>query len=163
MATTVAGDVDIKRNVEAEINWEPGIRNPAAIAVSVRDGIVGLTGSVESYAEKLAAERAVLRVSGVRAVANDIEVRLPNASLGTDEDIARAAANVLDWTSGIPREQIKVLVDKGWITLKGSADWYYQKVAAEDAVRYLNGVKGVINLIEVRPSVNKEVTGNPPG
>jgi osmotically-inducible protein OsmY len=157
MATTVMSDVDLKRNVEAEINWEPSIRNPAAIAVAVKDGIATLKGSVDSYAEKLAAERAALRVSGVRAVVNDIEVRLPGSSRRTDEDLARAASNALDWTSGIPRDQIKVTVDRGWITLKGTVDWYYQKIAAEDAVRYLTGVKGVINLIEVRPSVSKEV------
>ena len=157
MATTVMSDVDLKRAVEAELSWDPSIKAPAAIGVRTKDGIVTLSGYVESYAEKLAAERAALSVSGVRAVVNDIEVRLPTSSQRTDEDTARRAAQALDWTTGIPRDQIKVAVDDGWITLKGTVDWYYQKVAAEDAVRNLTGVKGVINLIEVRPTANKDV------
>ncbi|HYR87755.1 MAG TPA: BON domain-containing protein [Terriglobia bacterium] len=153
-------DLDLKRNVEAELSWEPSVKSAAAIGVRVKDGVVTLSGYVESYAEKLAAERAATRVAGVKAVANDIEVRLPNSSERTDEDIARAAANALEWTSGIPRDQIKVAVDKGWITLKGTVDWNYQRAAAEDAVRYLTGVKGVINLIEVRPTLNKTIVKN---
>jgi osmotically-inducible protein OsmY len=154
MATTVMSDVDLKRNVEAEINWEPSIRNPAAIGVAVMDGIVTLTGSVEGYPEKLAAERAALRVHGARAVVNDLDVRLARTNRRPDEDLARSAANALDWTSGIPRDQIMVTVDDGWITLKGTVDWHYQRTAAEDAVRHLTGVKGVINLIEVRRPAN---------
>ena len=150
-------DLELKRSVEAELNWEPSIKSAAAIGVRVKDGIVTLTGPVESYAEKLAGERAALRVMGVKAVANDLEVRLPSSSERTDEDIAKAASNALDWTSGIPRDKIKVTVDKGWVTLKGAVDWQYQRTAAEDAVRYLWGVKGVINLIEVQPGVNKTV------
>jgi osmotically-inducible protein OsmY len=150
-------DVDLKRNVEAELNWEPSLKNPASIGVRVKDGIVTLTGQVETYAEKLAAERAAARVSGVKAVANELEVQLAKSGERTDEDIARAAANALDWTSGIPRDQIKVTVDKGWITLKGAVDWEYQRAAAEDAVKHLEGVKGIINLIEVRPSASKTV------
>jgi len=154
---TVMTDIDLRRNVEAELNWEPGIKSPAAIGVRVKDGIVTLSGYVESYAEKLAAERAALGVAGVRAVANNIEVRLPTSDQRTDEDIARKAAQALEWTTGIPRDQIKLTVDKGWVTLKGNVDWYFQKMAAEEAVRYLTGVKGVINLIEVRPAVSKDV------
>ena len=150
-------DLELKKNVEAQLNWEPMIKSAAAIGVRVKDGVVTLTGSVESYAEKLAAERASLRVVGVKAVANELEVRLPGSSQRTDEDIARAAANALDWTTGIPRDRIKVTVDKGWITLKGTVDWQYQRTAAEDAVRNLWGVKGVINLIEVQPGVNTAV------
>src|SRR6185436_1280228 len=141
-------DAELKSAVEAELSWEPAVRSAAAIGVRVKDGIVTLTGPVESYPEKLAAERAALRVAGVKAVVNDLEVRLPSAIQRTDEDIARAAANALDWTTGIPREKIKLSVDKGWITLKGSADWEFQRSIAEDAVRNLWGVKGVINLIE---------------
>jgi len=150
-------DLELKRAVEAELNWEPMIQSAAAIGVRVKDGVVTLTGPVESYSEKLAAERAALRVAGVKAVANDLEVKLPTSSERTDEDIARAAANALDWTSGIPRDRIKVTVDKGWVTLKGDVDWQYQRTAAEDAVRYHWGVKGVINLIELKPSVSKAV------
>jgi osmotically-inducible protein OsmY len=149
--------VELKHNVESEINWEPSIKNPAAIAIAVKEGIVTLKGTVETYPEKLAAERAAIRVRGTRAVVNNIEVRLAGAKQRTDEDIAQAAANALDWTSGIPRDQIKVTVDNGWLTLKGSVDWYYQRTAAEEAVKYLTGVKGVINLIDVRPSVSKDL------
>jgi len=154
---TVMTDIDLRRNVEAELNWEPGIKSPAAIGVRVKDGIVTLTGYVESYAEKLTAERAALGVAGVKAVVNNLEVRLPTSSQRTDEDIARSAAQALDWTVGIPRDQIKLAVNDGWVTLKGNVEWYFQKVAAEDAVRHLTGVKGVINQIEVRPAVSKDV------
>jgi len=144
-------DLELKKNVEAELSWEPSIKSPAAIGVRVKDGVVTLTGAVESYAEKLAVERAALRVAGVRAVVNDLEVRLPSSSERTDEEIAKAAANALAWTTAIPRDAIKVSVDKGWITLRGTVPHQYQKEAAEDAVKYLWGVKGVINLIEVEP------------
>jgi len=150
-------DLELKRSVESELEWEPSIKSAAAIGVRVKDGVVTLTGPMESYSEKLAAERAALRVSGVKAVANDLEVRLPQSSERTDEDIAKAAANALDWTSGIPRDKIKVTVDKGWITLKGAVPFHYQRTAAEDAIRNLWGVKGVINLIEVQPGVNTTV------
>src|SRR6267142_4943913 len=150
-------DVELKRSVESELEWEPSIKSAAAIAVRVKDGVVTLTGSVESYSEKLTAERAALRVSGVKAVANDLEVRLPFSSERTDEDIARAAANALDWTTAVPRDQIKVTVNGGWIILRGVVPWYFQKLAAEAAVRDLFGVKGVRNLIDVQPSVNRAV------
>jgi len=154
---TVMTDIDLRRNVEAELNWEPGIKSPSTIGVRVQDGVVTLGGYVEAYTEKLAAERAALRIAGVKALVNNIEVRLPTSSQRTDEDIARRAAEALDWTAGIPRDRIKVTVDDGWVTLKGTVDWYYQKAVAEDAVRYLNGVKGVFNLIEVRPAASKDV------
>jgi osmotically-inducible protein OsmY len=150
-------DLDIKRLVEAELNWEPMIKSAAAIGVRVKDGVVTLVGPVESYSEKLAAERAALRVSGAKAVANELEVKLPNTSERTDEEIARTAANALEWTASVPKDKVKITVDKGWITLKGSVDWHYQRAAAEDAVRNLWGVKGVLNLIEVRPSISQTV------
>src|SRR5882672_12801219 len=142
---TLMTDIDLRRNVEAELNWEPGIKSPSTIGVRVQDGVVTLSGYVEAYTEKLAAERAALRIAGVKALVNNIEVRLPTSSQRTDEDIARRAAQALDWTTGIPRDQIKLAVNDGWVTLKGNVEWYFQKVAAEDAVRHLTGVKGVIN------------------
>jgi osmotically-inducible protein OsmY len=150
-------DLDIKRLVEVELNWEPMIKSAAAIGVRVKDGVVTLVGPVESYSEKLAAEQTALRISGVKAVANELEVKLPNTSERTDEEIARTAANTLEWTASVPKDKVKITVDKGWITLKGSVDWQYQRAAAEDAVRNLWGVKGVLNLIEVRPSVSQTV------
>jgi len=147
-------DLELKRAVESELNFEPSI-NAAEIGVAVKDGVVTLTGRVPSYWEKVAAERAAARVAGVKAVANELEVRLPGSSERTDEDIARAAVDALKWNVLVPEDRIKVKVSKGWVTLEGSADWQYQKSAAEKAVRRLLGVVGVSNLIEVKPAVSK--------
>jgi len=147
-------DLELKRAVESELNFEPSI-NAAEIGVAVRDGVVTLTGRVPSYWEKVAAERAAARVAGVKAVANELEVRLPGLSERTDEDIARAAVDALKWNVLVPEDRIKVKVSKGWVTLEGSVDWQYQKSAAEKAVRRLLGVVGVSNLIEVKPAVSK--------
>ena len=143
-------DLELKRNVESELDWEPSV-NAAEIGVAVKDGIVTLTGHVQSYWQKIAAERAASRVSGVKAVANELEIRLPASSERTDEDIARAAVNALNWSISVPADRIKVKVSKGWITLEGTVEWKYQKAAAEKAVRDLTGVKGVVNLVEVKP------------
>ena len=147
-------DLELKKSVESELNFEPSI-NAAEIGVAVKSGIVTLSGRVPSYWEKIAAERAAARVSGVKAVANELEVRLPGSSERTDEDIARAAVDTLRWTVLVPQDKIKVKVSKGWVTLEGSVDWQYQKSAAEKAVRKLVGVVGVSNLIEVKPAVSK--------
>lgn len=145
-------DMEIKKNVEMELDWEPSV-NAAQIGVAVKNGIVTLAGSVSSYWERHAAERAASRVAEVKAVVNDLEVRLPTSSERTDEDIARAAVNALDWSIAVPSDRIKVNVSKGWITLEGTVNWRFQKKAAEKAVRDLVGVKGVTNLIDVRPQV----------
>ncbi len=149
-------DLELKKSVEEELNWEPSV-NPAHIAVAAKDGIVTLAGRVESYIEKINAERAAARISGVKAVVNEIEVRLPNSSERTDEDIARAAVNALNWSISVPANRIKVKVSGGWVTLEGGVDWQFQRKAAENAVRGLIGVKGVSNLIEVKPQVSKTV------
>lgn len=145
-------DLELKKAVEAELNFEPSI-NAAEIGVAVKDGVVTLTGRVDSYWTKVAAERAAARVAGVKAIANDLEIRLPTSSERTDEDIARAAVNALEWDVLVPSDSIKVSVSKGWVTLEGEVDWHYQKDAAERAVRRLIGVRGVSNLIEVKPHV----------
>jgi osmotically-inducible protein OsmY len=142
-------DRDIQRNIVNELTWEPSLRNDD-IAVGVRDGVVTLAGFVDSYADKWTAERVAGRVKGVKAVANDIEVKLPLSSSRPDPDIARAALDALKWHVSVPNERIKVKVEKGWLTLEGDVDWYYQKEAAERAVRYLTGVQGVSNLITVK-------------
>ena len=151
--TTDMTDLEIKKNVEAELNWEPSV-NAAQIGVAVKDGVVTLSGRVDSYWEKVTAERAAARVEGVRAVANELEIHLPFSSERTDEDIARAAVNRLEWSVSVPRDRIKVKVSKGWITLEGNVDWQFQKTAAEEAVRNLVGVKGVLNHIDVKPQVS---------
>jgi len=142
-------DRDTQRDIVNELNWEPSLRNDD-IAVGVRDGVVTLAGFVDSYADKWTAERVAGRVKGVKAVANDIEVKLPLGSSRPDPDIARAALDALKWHVSVPNERIKVKVEKGWLTLEGDVDWYYQKEAAERAVRYLTGVQGVSNLITVK-------------
>jgi osmotically-inducible protein OsmY len=146
-------DWEIRQSVEAELNFEPSV-NASEIGVAVKDGIVTLTGHVNSYWEKIAAEEAAARVSGVKAVVNELDIRLPVSSERTDEDIARAALNRLEWTITVPKDRLKVKVSKGWVTLEGEVDWKFQKQAAEEAVRSLVGIKGVINHIVVkeRPS-----------
>jgi osmotically-inducible protein OsmY len=147
-------DLELKKAVESELSWEPSI-NAAEIGVAAKGGIVTLTGHIQSYWEKVAAERATERVSGVKAVVNNLEIRLPSSSERTDEDIARAAINALEWSVLIPANQIKVKVSKGRVTLEGTVDWQFQKAAAEKAVRKLIGVKGVSDLVEVKPRVSK--------
>ena len=114
-------DPELKRNVESELDWEPSV-NAAEIGVAVKDGIVTLTGHVQSYWQKIAAERAASRASSVKAVANELEIRLPASSERTDEDIARAAVNALNWSISVPADRIKVKVSKGWITQEGTVE-----------------------------------------
>ncbi len=149
-ATVTRTDEEIHQEVLAELKWEPQIQ-PNEVGVAVKDGIVTLTGWVDSYLKKWAAEDAALRVRGVKAVVNDIEVRLTTER--TDEDIAKAVINALEWDAFVPTEKIQVTVSKGWVTLKGEAEWQYQKEDAERVVRRISGVKGVTNLITVKPRV----------
>jgi osmotically-inducible protein OsmY len=146
-------DTELQRDVLNELKWEPSV-DAAHIGVSVNDGIVTLSGHVSSYAEKYAAEKAAKRVYGVKAVANELDVKLPGSSQRTDEDIAAACVNALKTNVSVPHEKIKVTVSKGWVKLEGEVEWQFQKVAAERAVRDLTGVIGVINLITVLPRVS---------
>lgn len=140
----------VQRDVQDELQFEPDL-SAAELGVAVTDGVVTLTGRVDSYAEKLAAERAAKRVAGVRGVANELEVALPSRQQRDDVDIARAALDAIRWHVSVPEDRIKLVVDRGWVTLEGEADWQFQKRAAENAVRYLTGVKGINNLITLRP------------
>jgi len=142
-------DNDIQKDIVAELKWDPSLRNDD-IAVGIRDGVVTLAGFVDSYADKWQAERVASKVKGVKAVANDIDVKLPSTSERTDPDIARAAIDALKWNISVPTDRVKVKVEKGWLTLDGDVDFYFQKEAAERSVRYLRGVKGVSNLIMVK-------------
>ena len=151
MATRTTNDVDLKDDILAELKWEPSVKEPQ-IGVIVKDGVVTLTGTVGLWAEKSAAEKATQRVSGVRAVANEIEIRLPTAYVRTDADIAGAVVNALQWHVLVPRDRVTVSVEQGWVTL----DWQYEKTSANDAVHYLWGVKGVVNEINVKPRVSAE-------
>jgi osmotically-inducible protein OsmY len=145
-------DEQLQRDVEQELRWEPSIR-AEQIGVSVKDGVVELDGHVDNYFEKWAAERAAMRVSNAKAVASEIKVEMPSASVRTDADIARTAMNHLEWNYSVPAT-VKVQVTDGGITLSGPAEWQYQKEEAERAVRSLRGVKGVSNEIAVTPTLN---------
>jgi osmotically-inducible protein OsmY len=150
-------DSQLKRDVEDELKWDPSV-NEAHIGVSVKDGVVTLTGHVSYYGEKYAAEKAAKRVYGVKAVANELDVKLPGSAKRTDEDIAQACVNALKNNYSVPDEKIKVVVRNGWVTLEGEVEWEYQRDAAYNAVRDLTGVTGVSNNIAVKPRVSsKEV------
>jgi len=153
MTTATMTDSELQLDVLNELKWEPSV-DAAHIGVSVKDGVVTLSGHVSSYAEKYAAERAAKRVHGVQAVANELDVKLPGSSQRTDEDIAAAAVNALKSHISVPADKIKVTVSKGWVKLEGEVEWHYQRISAENAVRYLQGVKGVSNLITVKPRVS---------
>jgi osmotically-inducible protein OsmY len=142
----------LRFDVEQELRWEPSIRGEQ-IGVSVKDGVVELDGHVDNYFEKWAAERAAMRVLNAKAVASEIKVDMPSASVRTDADIARTAMNHLEWNYTVP-VTVKVQVTDGCITLSGAAEWQYQKEEAERAVRSLRGVKGLSNEIAVRPALN---------
>jgi osmotically-inducible protein OsmY len=142
-------DMELQRDVLDEIAWEPSMAVPE-IGVTVYDSIVTLTGSVDNLPAKWAAENAALRVSGVRAVVNDIEVKLSTDNHRSDGDLALAACTVLEWNVVLPKN-LQVAINDGWITLTGKVQWQFQKNAAEEAVKWLTGVKGVINNITVKP------------
>jgi osmotically-inducible protein OsmY len=149
VATENRTDAQIQADVLAELKWEPRVM-PNEIGVIVKDGVVTLTGWVDSYTKRWAAEEAAHRVRGVKAVANDIEVRLSHADERTDADIAAAAVRALEWDAFVPIDKLDVTVSKGWVTLKGEVEWQYQRQDAERVVRRLTGVKGVTNLITVK-------------
>src|SRR5437870_10812478 len=149
-ATLIRTDEELQKEVLAELKWDAQIQ-PNEIGVSVKDGVVTLTGWVDSYLKKWSAEDAAHKVAGVKAVANDIEIKL--ATERTDSDIAEAAVHALEWDAGVPSDRVKATVSKGWVTLKGEVEWQYQKQDAEQVVRRLAGVKGVTNLITVKPHV----------
>lgn len=145
-------DLTLRENVLSELEFEPSV-NAAHIGVAVEKGVVTLSGHVGSYAEKLAAERVVQRVKGVRAIAQEIEVRLPSDKKTNDDEIAQRALSVIAWDTTIPDRKLRIKVQDGWITLSGEVEWYFQRQGAEAAVRKLSGVAGVINLIAVKPRI----------
>src|SRR4051812_10607953 len=152
VATETRTDAQIQSDVLAELKWDARVM-PNEIGVVVKDGVVTLTGRVDAYSKKWAAEEAAHRVRGVKAVANDIEVRLPSFAERTDTDIAAAAVRALEEDALLRIDKLDVTVSNGWVTLHGEAEWQYQKLDAERAVRRLPGVKGVSNLILVKPGM----------
>ncbi len=143
-------DLELRTAVTDELEWEPSL-NAAHIGVAVRDGVVTLSGHVESYGEKCAAEFAARRVRGVRAVAQEIEVHLPASKKTLDDEIVARALSLLEWDVLVPEERIKVTIDHGVITLAGQVDWRYQRDEAEADLRKLSGVRDVVNTVTVKP------------
>jgi osmotically-inducible protein OsmY len=149
----MTSDLQLRQDVLDELEFEPAV-NAAHIGVAVHDGVVTLSGFVTSYAEKLAAESAVRRVKGVKAVAEEIEVRLPSDKKTSDDEIARRAADILKWRVGVPADRIGIIVEKGVVTLTGDVEWAFQRSDAEAAIHKLTGVVGVNNQIRVRSNVD---------
>lgn len=145
-------DLTLRQEILDELEWEPSV-DAAHIGVAVDNGIATLSGHVSSYTEKLAAERAVTRVKGVTAIAENIEIRYPAAKRTADDQIAKRVVDIINWQVSVPSDRIKVKVEKGWVTLSGEVDWHFQKVDAEKSVRRLSGVMGIANLIGLKPRV----------
>jgi osmotically-inducible protein OsmY len=156
MITTIEkSDLDIKKDVLAELIFEPTVK-ATDIGVLVSDGTVTLNGFATSFSQKAAAIRATKRVCGVKAIADAINVHLPNTSVRSDGEIAGAAANQIDWITTIPKGAISVTLSEGWITLEGAVEWWYEKEAAENAVTRITGVRGVSNQIKIHPQAQSE-------
>jgi osmotically-inducible protein OsmY len=146
-------DKTLHQDIIDELDFDPSVHSSNNIGVAVQNGVVTLTGHVASYAEKLAAERAARRIAGVRAIAEEIEVRYVSEKKTADDQIAERALKVMAWDASVPEDAVSVRVEKGWVTLEGSVPWYYQKKACEEAVRKLTGVAGISNLIKLKPHV----------
>ena len=149
-------DRELQKDVMDELKWEPGVIDDTKIGVAVNDGVVTLSGYVDSYMEKVNSERAAARIFGVKAVVDEIKVKLPSTLECSDEDLAQAAVRALEWNTLIPKNRIKVLVQDGRVTLKGEVDWRFQKEEAEETVCCLRGVCEVNNEIVVKPSVKPQ-------
>jgi osmotically-inducible protein OsmY len=145
-------DSDIKRDVESELSWDPDI-DASDIGVSVKNAVVTLSGFVRSYSQKYEAERATKRVQGVLGVANDIEVRLPAIHDRPDPEIARSIVEAIRYELPYSHEKFKVVVKNGWVTLEGSVEWEYQRKRAEAAARKVRSVRGITNLVTLKPQV----------
>jgi len=149
----MSSDLALRQHILDELEWEPAL-DGAHIGVLVEDGVVTLTGYVRSYAERATAEQVVARIKGVKAVAQELQVRLAHNQKRDDDQIARRALKIIAWDTTVPGDKIKLKVENGWITLSGEVQWHYQKEGAEAAVRKLSGVTGVTNRITVRSSAH---------
>lgn len=145
-------DTELKKDVLAELSWDPLVPE-TRVGVAVSDGVVTLTGHLDTYAQKVAAKRAVERVGGVKAVAMELDVVPLGAHERSDTEIAAAVQHAMSWNSSVPKERIKVSVEKGWVTLSGDMDWDFQRRALERMVRPLTGVVGIINNIGLKAAV----------
>jgi len=146
-------DMELQKDVVEELKWEPRLTEDE-IGVAVKDGVVTLTGFVPDYAQRRTAAKAAERVNGVRAVAQELVVKVPDMFRHSDTELAHRVVNALAWDVEVPNEKIKAKVENGWVTLEGTVDWQYQRNAAERAVRYLGGIKGVSNTITIAPTAS---------
>ena len=146
-------DLELTRDVIAELSWSPALRTEE-IGVAAKNGVVTVSGDVSSYAQKIRVERLVEQVNGVKAVAVDLNVKLPSSFIHTDTEIAHAALDALKWDVEVPHDTVQLRVEDGRVILEGHVEWQYQRAAAERAVRYLAGVKSVTNLIGIKPKVS---------
>jgi osmotically-inducible protein OsmY len=149
-------DSQLQQDVQAELKWEPSV-DAAHIGVTVKDGIVTLGGHVTTYSEKWHAEKAAQRVAGVNGLAIELDVKLVGSSQRDDADIARSVDNVLQWSSFAPTKSIKVLVEKGWVTLSGQVHWEFERLSAASVIRHLLGVTGVSNQITLKKDPSSTV------
>lgn len=151
-------DIQIQREVMEELKWEPGLRT-SEIGVTAKDGVVTLSGQVDTYLKKLSAEQAAKRVSGVKAVAEDIQVGSSPSYARTDSEIAAAVLNALKWNSAVQEEKIKIKVEDGIVKMDGEVEWDYQRTQAKKSIESLNGVKMVLNMITLKPQISAEGIG----
>ena len=145
-------DSDLRQLVNDELEFEPAV-DASNIGVAAKDGVVTLSGFVCSYAEKMAAERAVRRVKGVHAIAQEIEIRYATDKKINDDEIARRCINILTWDTTLPDDKLSIKVERGWVTLSGEVPWHFQRIAAESGVRKITGVTGITNLISIKSHV----------
>ena len=145
-------DIQIQKDVLKELQWEPSLDSPQ-IAVAVKNGVVTLSGQVDSYRKKLTAEKAAKRVAGVKAIAEDIQVGVSPLSNKTDSEIAEAVLNALKWHSAVQENRIRIKVEDGHVKLEGEVDWEFERASAQSSIENLTGVKSVLNLITVKPKV----------
>jgi osmotically-inducible protein OsmY len=146
-------DMELQKDVAEELKWDPRV-NDDEIGIAVRGGVVTLTGTVPDFAQQWAAAKAVERVAGVRAVAQELKVKVPDAHRRSDTELARQVVNALAWDIEVPHEKIKARVENGWVTLEGEVDWQFQRNAAERDVRYLTGIGGVSNMLQLKAHVS---------
>ena len=142
-------DMELQQDVIDELKWDPRITDDE-IGAAIRGGVVTLTGSVPNFAQKWAAVKAVERVAGVRAVAQELTVKMPEAHRKSDTELAHQIVNTLAWDIEVPHEKVKARIENGWVTLEGEVNWQFQRNSAERAVRYVSGVKGVSNLLTIK-------------
>jgi osmotically-inducible protein OsmY len=148
-------DLELRQDVERELSWDPGL-DAGPVAVTTRSGVVTLTGAAPSYHSKMEAERVAKHVYGVTGIVNDIKVDLPGSHEVSDTDLVQNVLSSLKWHAGVPASKIKPIVRDGWLTLEGEVEWYFQRRAAENAVKHLHGIRGITNNITIKSNVKPQ-------